>query len=244
MTQYNKRKSWELYSQYYTKPEDITEGEVEVQKETKKEGDDNANIKAFRREFLIEKNYCINKSIYETQILPLLKETNLTKYKDIYLLESEAIIITYIYKYMNTHKEKNYEILKPLFEYIYMISEYFERKLHLPKISVNTEKKNLKRSSYKFCNFKDECVYNYKSDCKGCYGHHYVHNMVTADIKAVLVLISRKKYNNSEIMKFCNTLSYVIKHMYDELYNVIYYSSNKIDSNVFHKNNYNLKKRN
>ena len=135
-------------------------------------------------------------------------------------------------------------MLVKLIEHIHSISKYFEKKMNLPKIHYKSEKKSIKRSSYKFCNFKDECKYNYTKGTKGCYAHHYVHNMVSADIASLLVFIRKNgKKNNNEIIKCCNTLSYVIKHMYNELYNVIYYSTGCIDCNNFHKNNYSVKRK-
>ena len=178
--------------------------------------------------------------MYKTQIEPLLQDTYFPGFKDIYLLENEAIIITYIYKYLNTSETINIELLIKLLHYIHSISQHFENKLQMPKVHT-TNKKSINRSSYKFCNFKDECKYNYTPGHNGCYAHHYVHNMVTADIVSLLAFIETGGKRNNEIIKCCNTLSYVIKHMYDELYNVIYYSTNVKNVNVFHKNNYSSK---
>ena len=179
--------------------------------------------------------------MYKTQIEPLLQDIDFHSFKDIYLLENEAIIMTYIYKYLNTNKNINEPMLVKLMNYIHSISQHFEKKLHLPKVYYKSEKKSINRSSYKFCNFKDECKYNYTHGNKGCYSHHYVHNKVTADIASLLVFIKLGGRRNNEIIKCCNTLSFVIKHMYDELHNVIYYSTNVKDTNVFHKNHYAIK---
>ena len=45
---------------------------------------------------------------------------------------------------------------------------------------------NVSRCSYKFCNYKDSCAYNYNKSKNLCYQDHYVHNMVCADIKVLL----------------------------------------------------------
>uniref|UniRef100_A0A6C0EES4 Uncharacterized protein n=1 Tax=viral metagenome TaxID=1070528 RepID=A0A6C0EES4_9ZZZZ len=80
------------------------------------------------------------------------------------------------------------------------------------------------RCSYKFCSYKEKCSYNYNLKSKNlCYQDHYVHNMVSADLKILLKYID-DKYNNSkiilhtkEILKTINTLSFVISHMECEL---------------------------
>ena len=198
-----------------------------------------ANDDEFRRDFLVNKSYCITESLYINKIVPILSQTEFQSFKDIHLLENETIIITYIYKYLNTTKHINESMMIQLLEYILNISVYFEKKLKMPKI-YNFDRKNIKRSSYKFCNFKDECKYNYH-DGNGCYAHHYVHNMVSADIASLILFIENNRKNNSEIIKCCNMLSYVIKHMYDELYNVIYYSTNVKNTDSLHKNNYSRK---
>jgi len=56
-----------------------------------------------------------------------------------------------------------------------------------------------------------------------CYQDHYVHNMVSADLKILMEYIEQKYgdskivLHNKEILKTINTLSYVIGHMELEL---------------------------
>jgi len=83
---------------------------------------------------------------------------------------------------------------------------------------------SISRCSYKFCSYKDKCSYNYNTKSKNlCYQDHYVHNMVSADLKILLKYIN-ENFNNSinilhtkEILKTINTLSFVISHMENEL---------------------------
>ena len=82
----------------------------------------------------------------------------------------------------------------------------------------------ISRCSYKFCSYQDSCTYNYNSKTKSlCYQDHYVHNMVSADLKILLEYIKQKYEktklvtHNKEILKTINTLSFVIGHMETEL---------------------------
>lgn len=86
------------------------------------------------------------------------------------------------------------------------------------------EQNTISRCSYKFCSYQDNCSYNYNLKTKNlCYQDHYVHNMVSADLKILLDYIHLKYDKNSlvlhnkEILKTINTLSFVIGHMELEL---------------------------
>ncbi len=90
--------------------------------------------------------------------------------------------------------------------------------------SVNKDELIISRCSYKFCSYQDNCSYNYNLKTKNlCYQDHYVHNMVSADLKILLEYIKQKNDNNNlilhnkEILKTINTLSFVIGHMESEL---------------------------
>lgn len=95
------------------------------------------------------------------------------------------------------------------------------------EIIANEHSKNdlmISRCSYKFCSYQDNCSYNYNQKTKNlCYQDHYVHNMVSADLR-ILIDYIKLKYekdnlvlHNKEILKTINTLSFVITHMESEL---------------------------
>ena len=94
-------------------------------------------------------------------------------------------------------------------------------------IIINPQEKQegiISRCSYKFCSYQDSCTYNYNLKTKNlCYQDHYVHNMVSADLKILLDYIKQKYEksklvsHNKEILKTINTLSFVIGHMESEL---------------------------
>jgi hypothetical protein len=89
----------------------------------------------------------------------------------------------------------------------------------------NNSTNNITRCSYKFCNYKEECAYNYNIGKKTnqCYQDHYVHNMVSHDVSSLISYIEFNYKTNSlilhnkEILKTVNTLSFVIGHMEGEL---------------------------
>ena len=91
---------------------------------------------------------------------------------------------------------------------------------------IKNKNNSIPRCSYKFCSYQDNCSYNYNNKSKNlCYQDHYVHNMVSADLKILLQYINENnKIDNTkniihtkEILKTINTLSFVISHMECEL---------------------------
>jgi hypothetical protein len=105
------------------------------------------------------------------------------------------------------------------------LSETLRLRLGQKEIVIDNKDPNtITRCSYKFCSYKDNCTYNYNLKSKNlCYQNHYVHNMVSADLK-ILINYINNKYNsdmvimhNKDILKTINTLSFVINHMESEL---------------------------
>jgi len=110
------------------------------------------------------------------------------------------------------------------------------------------KKDKIIRSSYKFCNYKHECTYNYEKGKKGCYADHYPHNMIHADCDALLECINLyytddNEIQNKELVRCINTISFVIRHMYEEINNLCLYSTRE-EHDKFHfiKSNNNQKK--
>jgi hypothetical protein len=171
--------------------------------------------------------------------------TNYKKYDDLELLEKEALIIIYINRFLlkNKLKESDKKFFIDLFVWIKNISEYFTNKLNLIPIVHSKRFKDeylINRCSYKFCNYKDNCEYNYNKDGKKCNLDHYVHNMVYSDCDSLInYLVNNdleKLDHYNEMMKCINTLMFVINHMYNELKNKGFYSNSK-NANEFHTNN-------
>lgn len=141
------------------------------------------------------------------------------------ILQRELEIIKLISKYSLQNNYLNYDFIICSLKYVLHLSEILRKKLNQADLEMEPldNNSNLSRCSYKFCNFKESCTYNYNKKNNYCYQDHYVHNMVSHDIKILINYIETKYYNiekiqpNKEILKSINTLSYVINHMETEL---------------------------
>ena len=153
---------------------------------------------------------------------------------DVKLLEWETYLSSNLKKYIKQCIDTNCDIDYCLhinkFEWLARASKYLSNKLGLV---INNHKLNnieiqrgiIPRSSYKFCEYNYDCQFNYQDKYSGCYAQHFVHNLVCADIYAVINHLkncyeTRKEYNYQELIKCINTISYVVKHMYEELSNL------------------------
>lgn len=152
----------------------------------------------------------------------LIKKSN-----SLIILQKELDIIKLLTKYTLQNKNLNYDFLIKCLDIIYNLSEHLRYRIGQKEInnsSHDANKDNIIRCSYKFCSYQDNCTYNYNLKIKNlCYQDHYVHNMVSADLKNLIHYI-KSKYeetkiilHNKEILKTINTLSYVIAHMELEL---------------------------
>ena len=175
---------------------------------------------------------------------------NLLKDKtSLYILENELEIIKLLSKYTLQNNYLNLEFFMKCINLILEMSSILSQRLKLSKITHKVKNYNgyLPRCSYKFCNFKNECFYNYNLKTKHiCYQDHYVHNMIEADLIILKDYINIKfNENNSvvpnkEILKTINTLSYVIEHMYNELKSrCLYLNEDEYEKEHFIKNNNN-----
>jgi hypothetical protein len=105
------------------------------------------------------------------------------------------------------------------------------------------------RSSYKFCNKKDECDALYCHITKPgqpshakCNGDHYVHNKLVSDLSCLIGILDTRKEDGeissiSNDLRIClDTVNFVINHMNQELNNFnIYYSKQEgFDINKFY----------
>jgi hypothetical protein len=166
------------------------------------------------------------------------------KYKDltdITILEHQTAIVNYLRKKFKSNDIKDDididDILSKL-NWLAETSKHLGEKIGLLTFHHKETPENvLARSSYKFCTYNFECQYNYniKKHC-GCFARHYVHNLVNADIEALIKYtnFNRKNLKDiyvNEIKKSINTISFVIGHMYDELQNALkfnFFSTNNL----------------
>jgi hypothetical protein len=161
------------------------------------------------------------------------------------ILQEELKIIKLLSKYALQSNELNYDFVIKCVNICFNISEILRKKLNQDEINFLKNNLNIQRCSYKFCNFKDNCNYNYNTkNNRYCYQDHYVHNMVSHDLKILINYIESEKFKNinkneklKEILKSINTLSYVINHMENELNSkCLYQDKDKWDT--FHIINY------
>ena len=102
------------------------------------------------------------------------------------------------------------------------------------------------RNSYNFCKKTHLCPNAYPDNLKQkrkCKNAHYVHGRVAEDIHSLLrfiktmydsddILVIRDN-KNKEVKKCINTIVYVIRHMYDELWGI--YISHKQTYEEWHR---------
>ena len=152
------------------------------------------------------------------------------KMNSLQILQKELDIIKLLTKYSLQNKQLDYTFFLNVLTLLLTLSETLRIRLGQKEISFGKKNHNdnISRCSYKFCNFKDSCSYNYNKNKNMCYQDHYVHNMVSLDLKVLIEYIKLKFENlsdnkelillyNKEILKTINTLSFVITHMENEL---------------------------
>jgi hypothetical protein len=175
---------------------------------------------------LIEKNY--QNKLKEVELLcnnP--EEIKILKTKpSLIILQKELEIIKLLTKYTLQNKNLDYTFFINCLNIFLDLSEVL--RLRLGQKPINHDKQydsdSILRCSYKFCSYQDNCSYYYNLKTKSlCYQDHYVHNMVSIDLKILIDYINEKYENNNiilhnkEILKTINTLSFVISHMETEL---------------------------
>jgi hypothetical protein len=141
------------------------------------------------------------------------------------ILQKEVEIVKLISKYSLQNNKLEFMFIITSLKYLYKLSEILRTRLKQSIINFNKNNKNVGiiRCSYKFCNYKEECTYNYGKKGNSCYQDHYVHNMVSHDVLSLISYIESNYSNNSqilhnkEILKTINTLSFVVGHMEAEL---------------------------
>lgn len=155
--------------------------------------------------------------------------TKIYNQNSLYILQKELDIIRLLTKYTLQNKNIDYNFFISCLNILLNLSEVLRIRLGQKEFSHDKQKQNkyndnsIYRCSYKFCSYKDTCKYNYDLKTKNlCYQDHYVHHMVSADLKILLEYIKTKSndatfLHNKEVLKTINTLSFVIGHMESEL---------------------------
>jgi hypothetical protein len=187
----------------------------------------------------MEENY--NNKIKEYMKIILNHNEYISKIKNkscLFIIQQELDIIKILTKYTLENKILDLNFYIPCLNLLLELSEILRIQFNQKEIINNNINNNLYRCSYNFCNYKDNCNFYYNTiinNKKKCYQDHYVHNMVSNDIKILLDYINKNKNNNGiilynkDVLKTINTLSFVINHMEIELRNKsLYLSENAI----------------
>jgi len=145
--------------------------------------------------------------------------SNISNDKSLFLLQEELKHIKLLSKYSLINNNIDINFMKKTLNIILSISEILRKRLNQKELF--NKNNNINRGSYNFCNYKENCSHLYERKKHKCYHDHYVHNMVSLDIKNLINYLNKlkniSKNNSKEILKTINTLSYVINHMESEL---------------------------
>ena len=205
-----------------------------------------SNNKLVKNKPVVEDNIIKDENYFITNLNRIKNINNYKKINSLELLKNEEIISSYLGRYINQNTKLDRKIILSNLEIILTISSILAERINQPiKQYKSKNNKQVTRSSYKFCCFNSQCEYNYGTKKKSCCSDHYVHSSVYLDIKSLQNYINQKNpdetkdiENDREITKCVNTVSYVIRHMYDELKNVCIYCKN----DNYEKNHFNKKK--
>lgn len=185
----------------------------------------------------IEKDYQDKLSEVEKLCKSPDQVSDLKQKSSLLILQKELDIIKLLTKYTLQNKTLDYDFFVACLNILLGLSETLRTRLGQKEIQhdktqgshivITPQEKQegiISRCSYKFCSYQDSCTYNYNLKTKSlCYQDHYVHNMVSADLRILLEYIKQKYEktkvvsHNKEILKTINTLSFVIGHMESEL---------------------------
>lgn len=187
-------------------------------KNTKNTNNIQVKIKEQENNYMEKIDY-LKEIIQNKNILDLINDLTVLE-----ILQKELELIKLISKFSLQNNNIDKKFLVDALGIILIISKFLQNKINQKDITnIKQTKVGLVRCSYKFCNFKENCVYNYQKKNNHCYQDHFVHNMVSHDINILIDYIEQSYENeniikpNKEILKSLNTLSFVINHMEQEL---------------------------
>jgi len=166
----------------------------------------------------------------EIIVLDILKE-NYTILNALQILHKQNTVTAYLIKLYRSSKSDKiiWDNFRQYLLWILETSKFIATKKNMIIQLFKTDK--IYRSSYTFCNKKDECESIYKMSqtnsrsCK-CTRDHYVHDKIVSDLTSIIYNFDLISINISNDLRVClETLNFVMNHMYQELNNFnIYYS--------------------
>nr|QFG74478.1 MAG: hypothetical protein [Megaviridae environmental sample] len=212
---------------------------LEIKEDYKNSSLEKNKIKLLETEYLNQVKYYSN--INNSNISnPKFINKDLTSLE---ILREQNKLIKILLKYCLQSKHFELNLFNNILNILYKQSDLLRQRLNQKMLKVNKKTNSIHRSSYKFCNFKNLCNYNYFKNKACCYQDHYVHNMVMLDINILLDYIKKSDGDdlikkNKDILRSINTLNYVINHMLKELdARCLYIPKNKWENeHIVHNN--------
>jgi hypothetical protein len=191
----------------------------------------------------------------------LATKDNLKSIWDVEICQTMELVSAYIFKQSIQNNPCEFKLIDDCLTYLAAASLYLANKIGdttpapSKKImsSTGTDGDYILRCSYKFCTDTCYCPYNYpegkrKKPSKGCYSDHFPYRKLYQDVISLQAYIRRvfEKAGDSEgkvcirssslLVKSQNTLSFVTKHISNEVF-ALYLSCNKDKSyEKLHKN--------
>jgi len=182
------------------------------------------------------------------------------KMEDLEILSNIVKILSYCVNKCVTNTDENYRRILSLLEWILGAIQYFIIELNIKcMINKNIDVYKLSRSSYKLCQSKNNCIYQYPDDInsvKVCKNQHYPYDNLYVDCESLInyiknylniIINKNNKFSNliinnntldiENIKKCLITIHYVFVSMYRELMIISDMYSKNADFNIrnYHK---------
>jgi hypothetical protein len=175
---------------------------------------------------------------------------------DVQILEYTVLISSQLMKNIRYKPDINMKDNNNKLKWLMSATQYFATRMGLvidyhKDLKLMFSKGCIPRSSYKFCIHGATCNFNYKntSHNNNCYAQHYVYNTLCADLDALIryideIYIAGDAEKYIELCKSMKTISYVFKHMHDEIINVRnMYCKTQNDIRLYHIDKSNMNKK-
>ena len=195
---------------------------------------ENQNLKDYTpKDCIKQKSNKVETTVNMDEIIADIMSKDFSSDTSLQILTKQNTVIAYLLKLFRTSKSEDisFEKFKPGLTWILETSKFITSKTNAFIQFFKTDK--IYRSSYKFCNKKDECEALYCNVIKTnanrnprCNGDHYVHNKIVSDLSCLITVLETKTDTISNDLRVClDTINFVINHMYQELNTFAIYHS-------------------
>ena len=202
---------------------------------------ENQNIKEYIPKDIVKQNFKkVEVTVNMDDIVADILSKDFSSDTSLQILTKQNTIASYLLKLFRSSKSEDisFDKFKTGLNWILETSKFLTSKTNLFIQLFKTDK--IYRSSYKFCNKKDECEALYCNVIKTnanrnprCNGDHYVHNKIVSDLSCLITVLETKTDTISNDLRVClDTINFVINHMYQELNTFAIYHSKQPDFNI------------